>query len=48
MSASGYLQGGLWDESQDPYGHQLQMQAMGSLHDHVINCEYCGGVPQVW
>jgi primary-amine oxidase len=39
VSASGYLQGGLWDDSQDPYGHRIQMQSMGSLHDHVINCE---------
>jgi primary-amine oxidase len=39
VSASGYLQGGAWDESEDPYGHRLNRESMGSLHDHVINCE---------
>ncbi|WWC69058.1 uncharacterized protein I206_102994 [Kwoniella pini CBS 10737] len=37
MSASGYLQGGVWDATQRPYGHQLRDTTMGSLHDHVIN-----------
>ncbi|WRT68805.1 uncharacterized protein IL334_005785 [Kwoniella shivajii] len=37
VSASGYLQGGVWDETQRPYGHQLRDTTMGSLHDHVIN-----------
>ncbi len=39
LSASGYLQGGLWDEEQAPYGHQIHPGVMGNLHDHVINCE---------
>ncbi|WVQ70156.1 uncharacterized protein L199_008381 [Kwoniella botswanensis] len=37
VSASGYLQGGVWDASQAPYGHQIRDTSMGSLHDHVIN-----------
>ncbi|KAK4686906.1 hypothetical protein P7C73_g3209, partial [Tremellales sp. Uapishka_1] len=37
VSASGYLQGGVWNDGQGDYGHQLQRTAMGSLHDHVIN-----------
>ena len=39
LSASGYLQGGTWHDTQDPYGHQIQMGKMGSLHDHIINCK---------
>ncbi|WWD21794.1 hypothetical protein CI109_106282 [Kwoniella shandongensis] len=37
LSASGYLQGGVWDSTQAPYGHQIRDTTMGSLHDHVIN-----------
>jgi primary-amine oxidase len=37
VSASGYLQGGVWDDDQAPYGHKLRPNTMGSLHDHVIN-----------
>lgn len=37
VSASGYLQGGVWSEAQHPYGHRIRDTAMGSLHDHVIN-----------
>ncbi|KAK8847701.1 hypothetical protein IAR55_005560 [Kwoniella newhampshirensis] len=37
VSASGYLQGGVWDKTQHPYGHQIRDTTMGSLHDHVIN-----------
>ncbi|KAK6902868.1 hypothetical protein I203_108128 [Kwoniella mangroviensis CBS 8507] len=37
VSASGYLQGGVWDPSQAPYGHQIRDTSMGSLHDLVIN-----------
>lgn len=37
VSASGYLQGGVWNDEQSPYGHKLQTGSMGSLHDHIIN-----------
>ncbi|KAL7423655.1 hypothetical protein Q5752_001236 [Cryptotrichosporon argae] len=37
LSASGYLQGGAYDASESPYGHQLRPGLMGSLHDHIIN-----------
>ncbi|KAI0077065.1 amine oxidase catalytic domain-containing protein [Panus rudis PR-1116 ss-1] len=37
VSASGYLQGGYWEESQEPYGTAIRDTSMGSLHDHVIN-----------
>ncbi|WVQ80316.1 hypothetical protein IAT38_002421 [Cryptococcus sp. DSM 104549] len=37
VSASGYLQGGVWSMDQHPYGHQIRDTTMGSLHDHVIN-----------
>lgn len=37
VSASGYLQGGTWDDDQAPYGHKLRPGTMGSLHDHIIN-----------
>ncbi|WVW86168.1 hypothetical protein I302_108209 [Kwoniella bestiolae CBS 10118] len=37
LSASGYLQGGVWHEEQSNYGHKIRETAMGSLHDHVIN-----------
>ncbi|RXK35243.1 hypothetical protein M231_07497 [Tremella mesenterica] len=37
LSASGYLQGGIWQQSQIPYGHRIHQGAVGSLHDHVIN-----------
>ncbi|ORY25514.1 copper amine oxidase [Naematelia encephala] len=37
LSASGYLQGGLWKPEQAPYGHSIGPDAMGSLHDHIIN-----------
>lgn len=42
VSASGYLQGGTWTEGgeEDAYGHRLQRDSMGSLHDHVINCTF--------
>jgi primary-amine oxidase len=39
VSASGYLQGGVWNAEQNPYGHQIHHSYMGSLHDHIINCE---------
>ncbi|KAH6879933.1 amine oxidase catalytic domain-containing protein [Coprinopsis sp. MPI-PUGE-AT-0042] len=37
LSASGYLQGAYWMESQRNYGHRIREFSMGSLHDHVIN-----------
>lgn len=37
LSASGYVQGGVWDEEQKSYGHRLRETSMASLHDHVIN-----------
>ncbi|ORY26996.1 amine oxidase catalytic domain-containing protein [Naematelia encephala] len=37
LSASGYLQGGVWNDKQADYGHQIRDTTMGSLHDHVIN-----------
>ncbi|KZS99972.1 amine oxidase catalytic domain-containing protein [Laetiporus sulphureus 93-53] len=37
LSASGYLQGGFWEPSQDRYGAPIRDTTMGSLHDHVIN-----------
>ncbi|KZS98930.1 amine oxidase catalytic domain-containing protein [Sistotremastrum niveocremeum HHB9708] len=37
VSASGYLQGGYWDERQLGYGARIRNTTMGSLHDHVIN-----------
>jgi primary-amine oxidase len=40
LSASGYLQGAVWTENSAEYGHAIHRDNMGSLHDHVINCEY--------
>jgi primary-amine oxidase len=37
LSASGYLQAGVWDSEQSEYGHPVRDTSMGSLHDHVIN-----------
>ncbi|KAL4249686.1 Amine oxidase [Abortiporus biennis] len=37
LSASGYLQGGFWEENQQGYGTAIRGTTMGSLHDHVIN-----------
>ncbi|KAH9914348.1 amine oxidase catalytic domain-containing protein [Fomitopsis serialis] len=37
LSASGYLQGGFWEPSQEGYGTAIRDTTMGSLHDHVIN-----------
>lgn len=37
LSASGYLQGGYWESSQEAYGTAIRDTSMGSLHDHVIN-----------
>ncbi|EIW55896.1 amine oxidase catalytic domain-containing protein [Trametes versicolor FP-101664 SS1] len=37
ISASGYLQGGFWEASQEGYGTAIRDTTMGSLHDHVIN-----------
>jgi len=37
LSASGYLQGGFWESSQEGYGTAIRDTTMGSLHDHVIN-----------
>ncbi|EJF56720.1 amine oxidase catalytic domain-containing protein [Dichomitus squalens LYAD-421 SS1] len=37
LSASGYLQGGYWEPSQEGYGTAIRDSTMGSLHDHVIN-----------
>ncbi|KAI0646161.1 amine oxidase catalytic domain-containing protein [Trametes meyenii] len=37
LSASGYLQGGYWEPSQEGYGTAIRDTTMGSLHDHVIN-----------
>jgi len=37
LSASGYLQGGFWEASQEPYGTAIRDTSIGSLHDHVIN-----------
>ncbi|CCM06294.1 uncharacterized protein FIBRA_08545 [Fibroporia radiculosa] len=37
LSASGYLQGGFWEPSQEGYGTAIHDTTMGSLHDHVIN-----------
>lgn len=38
VSASGYLQGGVWRDGEDAYGHKIHGRDMGSLHDHIINC----------
>ncbi|CAK5268221.1 unnamed protein product [Mycena citricolor] len=37
VSASGYLQGAWWAESEHDYGTRIRDTYMGSLHDHVIN-----------
>jgi len=37
VAASGYLQGGFWESTQDNYGTRIHDTSMGSLHDHVIN-----------
>ncbi|KAI0918247.1 hypothetical protein AcV7_007046 [Taiwanofungus camphoratus] len=37
LSASGYLQGGFWEATQEGYGTAIRDTTMGSLHDHVIN-----------
>ncbi|KAF9806666.1 hypothetical protein IEO21_08603 [Rhodonia placenta] len=37
LSASGYLQGGFWESTQEGYGTAIRDTTMGSLHDHVIN-----------
>ena len=37
LSASGYLQGGFWEPTQEGYGTAIRDTTMGSLHDHVIN-----------
>ncbi|KAH7102240.1 amine oxidase catalytic domain-containing protein [Auriculariales sp. MPI-PUGE-AT-0066] len=37
VSASGYLQGGWWDSTNEGYGTRIHTHSMGSLHDHVIN-----------
>lgn len=37
VSASGYLQGAVFDKDQIDYGHQIRDHSMGSLHDHLIN-----------
>ncbi|KAF7971714.1 hypothetical protein HWV62_20073 [Athelia sp. TMB] len=37
LSASGYIQGGFWEDTQDAYGSRIRDHTMGSLHDHVIN-----------
>ncbi|KAF9477828.1 amine oxidase catalytic domain-containing protein [Pholiota conissans] len=37
LSASGYMQGGYWNEKQDGYGGRIHYTSMGNLHDHVIN-----------
>lgn len=36
ISASGYLQGAVFDENQTDFGHRIRDHSMGSLHDHVI------------
>ncbi|KAE9393097.1 amine oxidase catalytic domain-containing protein [Gymnopus androsaceus JB14] len=35
VSASGYLQGGYWEPSQEGYGGRIRDTTMGNLHDHV-------------
>ncbi|KIM38732.1 hypothetical protein M413DRAFT_447684 [Hebeloma cylindrosporum] len=37
VSASGYMQGGYWNPSQDGYGSRIRDTSMGNIHDHVIN-----------
>ncbi|KAJ7679225.1 amine oxidase catalytic domain-containing protein [Mycena polygramma] len=37
ISASGYLQGAWWDETETAYGTKIRDTYMGSIHDHVIN-----------
>ncbi|KAF8316633.1 amine oxidase catalytic domain-containing protein [Clavulina sp. PMI_390] len=37
VSASGYLQGGYWEPTQDQHGTRIHRRSMGTLHDHVIN-----------
>ncbi|KAF9266153.1 amine oxidase catalytic domain-containing protein [Marasmius fiardii PR-910] len=37
VSASGYLQGGYWEPSQESYGGRIREMNMGNIHDHVIN-----------
>ncbi|TRM67429.1 copper amine oxidase [Schizophyllum amplum] len=37
LSASGYLQGGFWEPSQNGYGGRIRDSSMGNLHDHIIN-----------
>ncbi|TFK32677.1 amine oxidase catalytic domain-containing protein [Crucibulum laeve] len=37
VSASGYLQGGFWEDDQKPYGASIRDTTMGNLHDHIIN-----------
>ncbi|KAE9386715.1 amine oxidase catalytic domain-containing protein [Gymnopus androsaceus JB14] len=34
VSASGYLQGGYWEPSQEEYGGRIGEMSMGNLHDH--------------
>ncbi|KAJ7196797.1 amine oxidase catalytic domain-containing protein [Mycena pura] len=40
VSASGYLQGAWWDDTQMAYGTKIRDTYMGSLHDHVINYKF--------
>ncbi|KAF8514971.1 amine oxidase catalytic domain-containing protein [Gautieria morchelliformis] len=37
LSASGYLQGGFWDDQHAEYGARIHDTSMGNLHDHIIN-----------
>ncbi|KAI5825435.1 amine oxidase catalytic domain-containing protein [Schizophyllum commune Tattone D] len=37
LSASGYLQGGFWEPTQNGYGGRIRDTSMGNLHDHIIN-----------
>ncbi|KAF8590695.1 amine oxidase catalytic domain-containing protein [Ramaria rubella] len=37
LSASGYLQGGFWEDNQASYGAKIRDTTMGNLHDHLIN-----------
>ncbi|KAF9535149.1 copper amine oxidase [Crepidotus variabilis] len=37
LSASGYMQGGYWNEKQEGYGTRIRDTSMGNVHDHVVN-----------
>ncbi|KAF7374336.1 Amine oxidase catalytic domain-containing protein [Mycena sanguinolenta] len=40
VSASGYLQGAWWDDTEMSYGTKIRDTYMGSIHDHIINYKF--------